>query len=144
MPLSTCPNCISMTSSVYSPENATSVIPLSPGKNFMLLTNKVCSWRCRLRPIGPMSSVSLQVQQAHSRDGKGWEGVSMKTASAWNCKLQGLDQLQGLAYIIVVTSHWRSRSRIAKFETCQIKKYGVLGEIAKFNAHQICQLYGIW
>ena len=33
------------------------------------------------------------------------------------------------------------RDRIAKFKTRQIKKYGLLAKIAKFNAHQVFPLY---
>jgi len=33
--------------------------------------------------------------------------------------------------------------RIAKLKTCQIEKYSILAEIAKFNAHQFFPLYGI-
>ena len=36
-----------------------------------------------------------------------------------------------------------SRSQIAKSKLAKLKRYGVLVEIVKFNAHQIFLLYGI-
>jgi len=62
--------------------------------------------------------------------------------SAWNRKLPGLDQPRDLAYIVAVTSHLGVE--VPKLKLAKLKKYGVLAEIAKFNAHQILLLYSIF
>jgi len=53
-------------------------------------------------------------------------------------KLLWLNQPLRLAYIVVVTSRFLGlRSPITKLKTRQIKKYGVLDEIAKLNSTKV-------
>ena len=73
------------------------------------VANEVCSWGSRLRPIGLTSSVSPRsiIHSREGKDGKVCQRIrhSQDLLSAWICKLPGLDQLGGLAYIVVVMPH---------------------------------------
>ena len=90
------------------------------------VANVVHSWGSRPWPTCPMSSDSPWSTKLHSKEGKD-RRCANKSNQPWRLAYQ---------YITAVTSH-------IEFEVpnCQIKKCGVLAEIAKFNAHQVFPLY---
>lgn len=66
---------------VYSPENVTLGIPLSPGMNFVsLMRHTLWEADCSREALQAWSCLEMQEVATHQRRGQGWEVVAMKTA----------------------------------------------------------------
>ena len=63
-----------------------------------------------------------------------------KPSLSLKSQAMGLDQPQGLDCIITFGGQG---PKSPKIKLAELKKYGVLAEIAKFNAHRFFPLYGI-